>query len=347
MRKLLLPLAWLYGLIVMLRNLFFDIGLLKSKRVQTRVISVGNIITGGSGKTPCVERIVQDLLARGKRVAILSRGYKRKSEGYVLVSDGSSVLVSAEASGDEPHQMAMKLRKAIVAVHERRVVGARKLMEQFHPDVIVLDDAFQHRWLKRDLDIVVMPAQQMTNGELLLPAGNAREPESSLRRASMAFFTRYEDVNEYNRAADVVKRKYALPAAGVAMKPRALIHVPNGIVAQLDCLKGKRVTAFSGIASEASFEKSIGEVGANLIGHKRFPDHYWFRQQDIISLLEDADRNTVDALITTEKDFSRLLTASMEIDFVHYRTPIYALVIEAIIEHAHTEYETLLKNMLQ
>ncbi len=183
LRKLLVPFSRVYGAIVAARNFFYDRGLFTITAVGTPVISVGNITAGGTGKTPLVEYIVRTILDSGARPAVLSRGYRRTTTGTVTVSDGVKVLADADRAGDEPAQIARKFPGCVVVVDEDRVRGARFLESAFHPDVIVLDDGFQHRALRRDLDIVVVA--DGAGGSGLLPSGDGREPESSLRRADI------------------------------------------------------------------------------------------------------------------------------------------------------------------
>src|SRR5579883_104077 len=184
MRKLLLPFSWLYGVIIWLRNLFYDLDIFSAEKVSKPVISVGNITTGGSGKTPCVEYIVDMLLKDGHTPAVVSRGYSRKSKGVVVVSDGRGKYADVGQSGDEPLQIAKKFPKAIVIVGEKKVDAARKAVI-LGADCIIADDAFQHRQFARTLDVVLCGEELATGKNTLLPAGNGREPLGSLSRANI------------------------------------------------------------------------------------------------------------------------------------------------------------------
>jgi tetraacyldisaccharide 4'-kinase len=181
MRKLLFPFSLLYWLVSAVRNWFFDIGFLKSEKVSVPVISVGNISAGGVGKTPFIELLIDNSTTLG-RLSVVSRGYGRKSAGTVVVSDGRGKIASVENSGDEPIQLALKFPKVIVVVDEQRVRGARKAIE-LGAEVILLDDGFQHRYLHRDLDIVLLTSKEILKGDIMLPAGNRREPWKSDRKS--------------------------------------------------------------------------------------------------------------------------------------------------------------------
>jgi len=189
MRFVLLPLSWLYGLVVRLRNRLFDSRVLKSAAADVPVISVGNLTAGGTGKTPLVEYIAGHFLTQGRKVGIVSRGYGRASRGVVVVSDGSSLRADARAGGDEPVQMARKYPAAAVVVGEKRVEAARCAIE-LGAEVLLLDDAFQHRYLRRDVDILVLDSRKDIREEPLLPSGLRREPLSSLRRADLVVMSR-------------------------------------------------------------------------------------------------------------------------------------------------------------
>ncbi len=192
MRKFLLPFSWLYGLAVTVRNLAYDKGWFRQETAGVPVVSVGNITAGGTGKTPLVEYLVRHLVASGKHPAILSRGYRRRSRGVVVVSDGKSMRSDAAMGGDEPVQMARKLATVPVVVAERRIAAARVAVRDFHADVLVLDDGFQHRSLKRDLNILIMDSRRDLVREPLLPVGLRREPLAAVRRANLVVLSKVD-----------------------------------------------------------------------------------------------------------------------------------------------------------
>ena len=174
----------------MIRNWLFDIGILKSVDVGVPVISVGNITAGGTGKTPIVENIAKIFIEQGKKVAIVSRGFGRASRGTVVVSDGKNILAKAKDAGDEPLYLAQRFNSVIVVVDEQRVRGAQLAVTKYGAEIILLDDGFQHRYLKRDIDIVLMDSQNSPFVTSLLPAGYRREPLRSLQRANAIIWTK-------------------------------------------------------------------------------------------------------------------------------------------------------------
>ena len=184
----LLPLSWIYGLGVRLRNFMFDIGLLKSQSFDVPVVSVGNITVGGTGKTPHVEYLIQ-LLDPYIKVAVLSRGYKRKSKGFIIADENSTVRLI----GDEPMQMKRKYRGITVAVDRKRVNGIRKLTDGTTVkdiDVVLLDDAFQHRYVKPGINILLVDYHRLIIYDKLLPAGRLREPLNGKNRADIVIITK-------------------------------------------------------------------------------------------------------------------------------------------------------------
>ena len=219
MNILLLPFSWLYAMVMVCRNLAYDRGVFVVRGPGVPVISVGNLTAGGTGKTPLTEYIVGYLRNKHVRVAVVSRGYRRKSRGVVVVSDGKSVLVDATWGGDEPVQIAAKFPGVPVVVGERRVEAARIAVHALGAEVIVLDDGFQHRGIKRDLDILVMDARKDITSERLIPAGMRREPLNAIRRAGIVAFSRAEDrvvwgpkVHRWYAGEDVLYR-YESPTA--------------------------------------------------------------------------------------------------------------------------------------
>ena len=189
-RYLLFPLALFYWGAVLWRNLFYTIGFFVTRHLPVPVISVGNLTVGGTGKTPAVIYLAQKLQENGFKPAVLSRGYGRRTTGTVVVSDGEKCLAGWEKGGDEPYLMAKRLSGIPVVVDELRYRGGCFIVEKFHPDVILLDDAFQHRALARDLDIVLLNSQDSPEAYKMLPYGKLREPPFHLRRADVLIWTK-------------------------------------------------------------------------------------------------------------------------------------------------------------
>jgi tetraacyldisaccharide 4'-kinase len=308
MRILLLPFSLFYWLGVAVRNWFFDIGVLKTQKVNVPVISVGNISAGGVGKTPFVEMLIERLKIN-HRVAVVSRGYHRKSSGTVVVSDGHGKLSSAEDSGDEPMQLVLKYPELLVVVDEDRVRGAQKAVA-LNANIILLDDGFQHRYLHRDLNIVLLTAEEILNGDLLLPSGNRREPLASLKRADMIAITRCADVKEYERIRTVGRECHlipnGMPTVGLKTKLKAFKHISSNKNVEVEKVAHSNSIAFSGIGNPKSFEELMANVNIKILKHFVFTDHHWYKDDDIKRIIDSRKQTHADFIITTEKDAVRM-----------------------------------------
>jgi len=328
MRALLLPFSYLYGAGVAIRNLFFDIGILKTQRVSVPVISVGNISVGGVGKTPFVELLARRFSQQGRKVAIISRGYKRVSGGILVVSNGSVVCADADAAGDEPAQLASKLRGVIVIVDEQRVRGARHAIQHFGAGIVILDDGFQHRYLHRDLNIVIASTDEVLLGDRLLPAGNRREPLSALQRADIIVVSRCDDEEHFHRAEQRLRDRFDKPLVGMQIRVSAFKKASSGFSVDLRSLSGKRVVAFSGIGNPEGFETTLASLKLDVKKHLIFADHHRFTSEDVKSVEDSARKAQADYIVTTEKDAARLSGSRSEVkDFVG-RNPVYYVEIE-------------------
>jgi len=308
MRKLLLPFSFLYWLGVVVRNWFFDIGVLTTQKVNAPVISVGNISSGGVGKTPFVEMLIERLNI-GHRVAVVSRGYQRKTSGTVVVSDGNGNVSSTENSGDEPMQLAQKYPEVLVVVDEDRVRGAQKAVE-LGANIILLDDGFQHRYLHRDLNIVLLTVQEILAGDMLLPTGNRREPLTSLKRADLIVVTRCADIREFECACAAGRERHLLPTetptVGVKTKLKAFKRVSSNEIVNIGAFANKNIIAFSGIGNPESFEDLMMTANIKVLKHIVFSDHHWYKENDIKRIIGIRKQTHADFIITTEKDAVRL-----------------------------------------
>jgi tetraacyldisaccharide 4'-kinase len=306
---LLYPFSILFGLIIILRNLFFDIGFFKTHKVKVPVISVGNLTTGGTGKTPIVEFFTGYLLRQNKKVAVVSRGYKRSTKGTLVVSDGKLLMQNANECGDEPYQIASKYPDAIVIVDEDKYRSASLAAEKYSCDIILVDDGFQHRKLHRDFDIVVVDVTSPPFEGNLLPAGLRREPFSALKRADAIIYSRWnEEIKfDYDVFASVPLN------AKVKFKPSRLISFNAGETLQLDSVVGKKCTAFCGIGNPDSFKRILQAMGLEIITNKVFPDHYLYKSKDINIIKREYSKNKSDLVITSEKDSMRLLNYKNEL----------------------------------
>ena len=301
-----LPFSFLYWMGVELRNWFFDIGVLPITTVAVPVISIGNLSTGGTGKTPLTEYVGEFLISRKKRVAILSRGYGRKTSGYLLVSDGTGVIATVEEAGDEPVQIAQKLRSASVTVHENRVQGAQRAIEEQKPDILVLDDGFQHRYLGRNVNIVLVTAEEITTTQFLLPAGNRREPLRSLRRADAIVVTKCRDLEHFETAQKILQARVSVPIAGFRLLPYRLRKASSNELISRQAVNGQTAITFSGIGSPGSLRSSAEEFGLTVVKNIEYADHHWYSSEDLASLRSAHQAGKPDFVVTTAKDIVKM-----------------------------------------
>jgi tetraacyldisaccharide 4'-kinase len=272
-----------YVYIMRLRRVMYERGWLKSYYPGIPVISVGNLTMGGTGKSPMVLLIAKYLEQKhGKRVAIISRGYKRRSKGFLLVSNGKEILASVEDSGDEAQMFAQLLPNAIVMVDEDRFRGANKAKE-LGADVIVLDDGYQHLRLKRDLNILLMDGTSSS----VIPFGRSREPASAVRAADIVISSEGKDTSDSSKAV--------VQSVVSSLMSFTVPDVP------LTELKGKRILALSSIARPERFTNMLRELGA-LVLEKNLGDHAEYSESLIEKILVEAKTNGVEIIVTTMKD---------------------------------------------
>lgn len=297
LRKILFPFAAIYGCITGLRNYFYDRGIFASARFDLPVIAVGNLSVGGTGKSPQVEYLVR-LLSTKYRVATLSRGYKRKSKGFVMANPG----VSAEMLGDEPFQFHRKFPGITVAVDANRIHGITKLLELSNPDVILLDDAFQHRKVKAGFYILLTSYGDLYVDDFLLPTGNLRESRRGARRADIIVITKCPP--------DLPAQKQNVIRQRMKLKPHqqlffsfvdydANVYSSNN-VASVTEIRSVEKTLVAGIAKPEPFFAHLKNESDSIL---EFPDHHDFSGADIQRIKNTAGENPV---VTTEKDFVRL-----------------------------------------
>jgi tetraacyldisaccharide 4'-kinase len=294
--SLLKPLGRLYGAIGSLRVSMYRRGVFSTYRAGVPVVSVGNLAVGGTGKTPMVDHLVKYLRARGRKVAVVSRGYRGRVRDVGVVSAGSGPLLEPEICGDEPVLLARRNPGAVVLVAPRRAEGVRQAVERFGADLVVLDDGFQHLAVNRDLDIVLLDARRPLGNGLVLPAGVLREFPSALRRGDLLVLTRSRGDEMFEPSpAPVLRCRHALSDETVSL---------DGEILPLAELSGKRGVAFAGIADPEGFFTALEESGLSLQGTVALPDHVAY-DADILRRLEELCRDA-DFLVTTEKDGVKL-----------------------------------------
>ncbi|MBX3732522.1 MAG: tetraacyldisaccharide 4'-kinase [Verrucomicrobiae bacterium] len=328
-RFLLLLLSKGFAGAVKLRRFLYNVRLLRDATLGVQVIAVGNLTVGGTGKTPVVEKFARALQDAGRTVAILSRGYRSRPKPLRerlldklmlredttpprVVSDGQSLLLDSESSGDEPYMLASNLRDVVVLVDKDRVKSGRYAVEHFGCDTLLLDDGFQYwRLAGRRTDVVLVDAQQPFGNGHLLPRGTLREPPSHIARAKVIFLTKVD-----RSTPEAAQSMNDLRARLRHHNPRAemveCVHHPlyfqdvftgerHGLGLVQDC----KVASLSGIAQPESFEGKLSELGARIVLARRFADHHRFSQQEVLDAINRAKKRGAGMLVTTQKDAVR------------------------------------------
>ena len=304
----LIPLSHLYGLAMRTRAALYARGLLRQQILPCRVISVGNLTVGGTGKTPVVIALAAALRDRGRKVGVISRGYKRRSGTSILeISDGRTLRGHPEDSGDEPFLIAQHCLGVPVAVGADRPLVGRYLVDRFDLDTLVLDDGFQHLALRRDMDILVLDAGAPFGNGYLLPRGRLREPLSAMERASAVLVTRASQAQRLDELKATVRAVApAVPIWITDFAPSAVVRVGSEAAAEPSALKGERVLAVSGIGNPESFRRLLGAAGAIVVDHCVFPDHHAYSADDLQRVRSAAEQAGVARIVTTEKDAVKL-----------------------------------------
>jgi tetraacyldisaccharide 4'-kinase len=321
-RSVLFLFSKVFQVAIKFRRFLYNVRILRDRTLGVQVIAIGNLTVGGTGKTPVVEKFARELSNQGRTVAILSRGYRSKPKPFHewlmnkillrddttpprVVSDGKSLLLDSEMAGDEPYMLASNLKDVVVLVDKDRVKSGRYAIEKFGCDTLLLDDGFQYWKLRgRRHDVVLVDCQQPFGNEQLLPRGTLREPPSHLARASTIFITKSD-----GQAAELRKRiEQFNSTAGIIEcihHPLYLEDVFTGERVDLSFIKGRKVSALSGIAQPESFEQSLVTLGADLVYARSFADHHRFTQLEVIKVINRSKKKLAEAIITTQKDAVR------------------------------------------
>ncbi len=357
LRGLLYALSFGYRAAVQTRLALYRHRLFRERTLGCLVISIGNLTVGGTGKTPIVEKFARALQNGGRRVAILSRGYKsvpqpqpkrrfarfrKKVESPPrIVSDGKSLLLDSRTAGDEPYMLARNLKDVIVLVDKNRVKSGRFAIREMKADTLLLDDGMQFLHLKHRLDIVLIDRQAPFGNEYLLPRGTLREPPRNLRRASYIFITKCTGesnddliarIRQHNRTAEIIE---------CAHKPLHLQNVFGSERLPLATLREKFIGSLCGIAAPESFDDGLRKLGARIETSKHYTDHHRYTEQELQSFVNRCVRRDLAMIVTTEKDavrFPRL--ANPEV-------PIYFLRVEIEILSGHESWEHCVARICQ
>ncbi|WP_431137320.1 tetraacyldisaccharide 4'-kinase [Psychroserpens mesophilus] len=297
LRNLLLPIVPIYYAVTWLRNTLYDLGWKSSTSYQIPIICVGNLSVGGTGKTPTIEYLIR-LLIQNHKIATLSRGYKRESSGFIIADENAT----ATSIGDEPFQFYKKFKDVTVAVDADRRHGIAKLMAQKQPDIILLDDAFQHRKVRAGFNILLTAYGNLYSDDLVLPTGNLREPKSGANRADVIIVTKCPEPLSEAEQISIIKRLKPLPNQNVFFSFIMYSeHIFNeqGNLALTD-LNDEVFTLVSGIANPKPLQDHLESKGLKF-EHLSFKDHHHFTDEEILSLKKK------NRILTTEKDYVRLL----------------------------------------
>lgn len=315
-RLLLLPVLPVYSAVIYLRNWLFDKKIFKAEKVPVKIISVGNITLGGSGKTPLVIYLLKLLLEEKKKPAVLSRGYGRRSKGYLLVSDGKNILVNVSMSGDEIFHTVSECRVP-GAVSENRVKGANKLITDAEVEVIVLDDAFQHRWIGRDIDLVICEQRFLSQpgffNHSLLPVGFLREPFKAMKRADAVvinrkFSPRRETPVKFMKCLEGKKLFYAF------YKATGFVDIMRKTSYNMEEFEGQKSLVVSGIANPYSFINILKQTNVDTENQLIFRDHKNYSFSDIQRIRKKFYETNSHSVVTTQKDAVKLSKFSRELD---------------------------------
>ncbi len=339
LRWLLLGLSFIYAQIIRLRCWAYRSRVIRWHHVGCRVISIGNLTVGGTGKTPVVEQFARCLTQAGRKVAILSRGYKstplpfwqrvwyrltfrRSSLPPRVVSNGRSVLLDPTVAGDEPFMLASNLKQVFVLVDKNRIKSALHAIETFGVDTILLDDGYQYLPFRERLNVALIDREAPFGNEYLLPRGTLREPHGHLRRADVIFITKCDGsdlsrlkarIRRYNCHAEIIECTH---------HPLYLKEIKSGRQLPLSYLQGRKVGAVAGIAVPESFVHGVESLGAEVIYQRFYADHHYYSSAEISNAIERTRTRGGHFLITTEKDAVRFPEADFE------DMPVYYLKVE-------------------
>ena len=344
LRKLLLPFSWLYGMIISLRNVFYDAGIFSSKKFDVPVICIGNLTTGGTGKTPHIEYLLR-ILKNNFIIATLSRGYGRNTKGFIVAKPG----MTTEILGDEPLQYSLKFPEVIISVGENRARAIEKLLSAFPGiEIILMDDGFQHRAVKPGFSILLTEYSNLFTKDHLLPAGNLRENKSGFKRANVLVVTKCPELNETEKQK-IINEIAPLPLQHVLFShfcyDELIPFSSTNAKINLSQFKEFQVLLLTGIANPESIIEFMNANVAHL--HQvNFPDHHSFSKNDIEALKKKFNNIVADKkiIITTEKDFMRLKKESLKeliLDLPFYYLPVkvdFALNDKKILDEKILNY---------
>lgn len=308
LKPILYILSFFYLFVVNVRMSLYRHGFLRSISLPCRVISLGNITAGGTGKTPMAVWLAEFLKEKNLKVAILSRGYRGFAKKEVnTVSDAHNVLLSSKEAGDEPYLMARRLKGVPVLTGRNRPKMGQFTVDRFGTDIIILDDGYQHTRLRRDLDLVLLDSTNPFGNGCLLPRGPLREPIGNLKRAHALILTRCDQADDVEEIIRYLQLSFPkIPIFKSVHRPYKLHTIGEGEILDPHALPGKKTLAFSGIANPKAFLGMLTKMGINVVRFKEYPDHYDYSGMDLSQIQKEAASLGVQTIITTEKDMVRI-----------------------------------------
>ncbi|MFA5687673.1 MAG: tetraacyldisaccharide 4'-kinase [Kiritimatiellales bacterium] len=338
LRGFLKVLSWIFGMAVMLRLVLYKNRIIRASTLGCQVISVGNVTVGGTGKTPIVETFARSLQQKGRKVAILSRGYKsrktplwekilKKDERLPrVVSDGKRLLLNSDLAGDEPYMLASNLPDVVVLVDRDRVKSGKYAIKKFGCDTLVLDDGFQYLLLQNRLDIVLVDYTNPFGYKRILPRGLLREPMRNLKRAGFIFITKCPPEGAPELKAKLRELNSTAEISECRHMPKYFENLYTRARSELNFITGKKIAAISGIAVPEGFENGLRELGAEIVYSARYADHHRYTQQEIIEVINRALEAGAELIVTTEKDSVRFpLIDRRDLPVIYLRVEIEML----------------------
>jgi tetraacyldisaccharide 4'-kinase len=356
LRSILFGFSKVYQVVLKVYRFCIRVRIMRDATLGIQVIAIGNLTYGGTGKTPVVEKFARELQHQGRKVAILTRGYRSKPRPFGeallnklllredstpprVVSDGRNLLLDSETAGDEPYMLASNLKDVVVLVDKDRVKSGRYAIEHYGCDTLLLDDGFQYwRLAGRRQDVVLVDCQQPFGNEHLTPRGTLREPPSELARASVIFITKSdgntaalrERISRYNSAAGIIECVHA---------PLYFEDVFTGERKGLEFARNLRVASISGIAQPESFDQNLVKLCRELVYSKRFADHHRFSQQEVINAINRSKKRQAEVIITTQKDAVRFPKLDRR------DLPIYFLRVEIKILSGAADFDECVRRI--
>ena len=322
------PLGVVYRFFMWVRNLFYNTGIFPSRKLPCKVISIGNVNLGGTGKTPAVIALAKHFQKQGVSVAVLSRGYGRNTKKTVLVTDGNDIQSGWRSAGDEAFLMAHSLKAIPVVVDKNRFRGGRFLIKNYNPDIIILDDAFQHRHIKRDIDIVLLNCIETIEKYRLIPFGNLREPLVQLKRADMIILSK-ANLGDFPEDIHIEQLSKA-PLHRAVIEPETCLLDKDKNKTPVHEFYNNKCVLVSGVGSPEGVYKIAETLKLNVVTHLHFRDHQTYTQRDCDRINRAVRKKRGDIILTTEKDMFKLSPVSSENKKLNLTKKVFSLPIKFV-----------------